>query len=267
VTPPGRPKGEYRRAQPEGTPMSRNANWLVPDWPVEGVSALMTTRHGGVSAAPFDSLNLGAAVNDDPGAVESNRARLARAVGATPVYLQQVHGTQVIRLAHGWSAAADASVTTQPGVACSVQVADCLPVLFAAPQGRGVGAAHAGWRGLAAGVLELTLQALCDAARCDASQVACWLGPCIGPDHFEVGADVLSAFGVAADGPSPEFVATSPGKWHADLAALARNRLRIAGVRGVHGGQWCTYADPVRFFSYRRDRVTGRMVACVWIER
>jgi YfiH family protein len=252
--------------------MKRDANWLVPDWPVEGVAALMSTRQGGVSAVPFDSLNLGAAVNDDPRAVESNRARFAEALSATPVYLRQVHGTRVIRLDDepvlqpGWSAAADASITTQPGLACSVQVADCLPVLFAAPHGLGVGAAHAGWRGLAAGVLEQTLQALCRAARCDASTVACWLGPCIGPGHFEVGVDVLNAFDVSVDVPGSEFVATGPGKWRADLAALARKRLLAAGVRGVHGGQWCTYADAGRFFSYRRDRITGRMAAAVWIE-
>lgn len=250
--------------------MNVDPNWLVPDWPVHGVSALMTTRQGGVSAAPFDSMNVGTAVEDDPMAVARNRDRLARALGATPVYLRQVHGTRVVRLDDSslrphWNAVADASITTQSGLACCVQVADCLPVLFAAPQGRGVGAAHAGWRGLAAGVLELTLQALCKVAQCDAAEVACWLGPCIGPRHFEVGADVLGAFGAAADAPGLEFVATAPGKWHADLAGLARQRLRTAGVQEVHGGTWCTYAEADRFFSYRRDRATGRMAASVWI--
>jgi polyphenol oxidase len=251
--------------------VSRDPNWLVPDWPVDGVSALMTTRHGGFSAAPFDGLNLGAAVGDDPMAVERNRARFIEAVGVRPVYLRQVHGTRVVRLDDdsalppGSLVEADASITTRPGVACCVQVADCLPVLFAAAQGRGVGAAHAGWRGLAAGVLERTLQELCEATSCDASQVTCWLGPCIGPRHFEVGADVLDAFGAARVTPGPEFAPGRPGKWLADLLALARVRLRAAGVARVRGGEWCTYTQADRFFSYRRDGVTGRMVAAVWL--
>lgn len=248
------------------------SHWLVPDWPVDGVSALMTTRHGGLSTGRFESMNVGSTVGDDPVVVARNRARLAGVIGANPVYLQQVHGTRVIQLDDdsvldpGWRAEADASVTTRPGRVCCVQVADCLPVLFAASHRRGVGAAHAGWRGLAAGVLERTLQVLCEAARCDASQVQCWLGPCIGPRNFEVGGEVLGAFGAAAAAPGNEFIATRPGKWLADLAALAGKRLRTAGVRSVRASGACTYADSDRFFSYRRDGATGRMAAAVWIE-
>jgi polyphenol oxidase len=243
---------------------------LRPDaaWP--GVGRAMTTRHGGASLAPFDSLNLGARVGDDPAAVAENRRRVAAACGATPVYLAQVHGRAVIRLSAADAEAgapehqADASITTEPGIACAVQVADCLPVLFAAPGGRAVGAAHAGWRGLAGGVLEATLAALCEAAGCEPTEVSAWLGASIGPANFEVGADVLEAFG----GAGARFVArATPGKWLADLPGLAIDRLRAAGVTQVSGGTWCTVADSSRFFSYRRDRVTGRMAALVWIER
>lgn len=250
-------------------------DWLVPEWAAPGVGALMTTRRGGVSAVPFDSFNLRAQTGDAPGSVASNQAQLARAIGATPVYLNQVHGARVALL--GWQDAlpgaaihdADASVTTQPGIACTVQVADCLPVLFAAPDGRAVGAAHAGWRGLAAGVLEATLRAVCEAADCEPSQVQAWLGACIGPAAFEVGDDVRAAFAAAAgagEAALPRFAAHRPGKWLADLPQLARDRLGAAGVRAVHGGTWCTLTDASRFFSFRRDRVTGRMAALVWIE-
>jgi hypothetical protein len=251
-------------------PRRRHPDWLAPVWAVANVGALMTTRHGGVSAAPFDSLNLRAAVGDDPQAVAENQRRLVQAIGARPVFLNQVHAAAVARLtaadAQPGAAVqtADASVTTEPGIACAMQVADCLPVLFAAPQGRAVGAAHAGWRGLARGVLEATLAAVCEAARCAPGDVQAWLGAGIGPAHFEVGSDVLEAFGAPAG--SPRFVARRPGKWLADLPALARDRLHAAGVRAVSGGDWCTVADASRFFSFRRDRITGRMAAVVWIE-
>ncbi|HEX7439161.1 MAG TPA: peptidoglycan editing factor PgeF, partial [Caldimonas sp.] len=164
--------------------------------------------------------------------------------------------------------AADASVTTEPGVACAVQVADCLPVLFAAPGGRAVGAAHAGWRGLAAGVLEATVGALCEAGDCAPDELQAWLGASIGPARFQVGADVLEAFGSdARAAAAPRFTPEQPGKWLADLALLATERLRAAGVAWVGGGGWCTVSDPSRFFSFRRDRVTGRMAAVVWIDR
>lgn len=231
----------------------------------------MTTRRGGVSAAPFDSLNLRAGVGDDAAAVLHNQSLLAQALGVTPVYLEQVHGSAVVRLtrADGQPGAAartaDASVTTDPQVACAVQVADCLPVLFAAPGA--VGAAHAGWRGLSQGVLQVAVAALCEAAGCEPGAVQAWLGPCIGPQHFEVGPDVLGAFALAPQpGDAQRFVPTVPGKWLADLPGLARSRLNAAGVTSIHGGAWCTVSCPSRFFSYRRDRLTGRMAAAVCLD-
>ena len=247
----------------------RHPDWLVPDWDAPGIGALMTTRAGGASRAPFEGMNLRFEVGDDPQSVAANRVTLAAACAAQPVWLDQVHGTRVVRLrgAGPADAPADASITTEPGIACVVQVADCLPVLFAADGARAVGAAHAGWRGLAGGVLEATLAGLCEAADCTPSQVQAWLGACIGPQHFEVGADVLAAFG-SPDHPARalHFTPTVPGKWLANLPGLARARLRAAGVERISGGAWCTYADASRFFSYRRDRVTGRMAAVVWIE-
>lgn len=260
--------------------MTAHPDWLRPDWRADRVGALMTTRHGGVSLPPFDSLNLRAAVGDDPQAVAQNQRRLADAIGARPIYLNQVHGANVVRLTAADLAPdalthdADGAVTTEPGIACTVQTADCLPVLFAAPGGRAVGAAHAGWRGLAAGVLEATLAQVCEAAQCAPEEVQAWLGACIGPTQFEVGPDVLVSFGVspeAVDVPqavdSPRFVAKAAGKWLADLPGLARDRLRAAGVRAISGGQGCTVTERSRFFSFRRDRITGRMAALVWIER
>jgi YfiH family protein len=165
---------------------------------------------------------------------------------------------------------ADASVCAEPGIACTVQVADCLPVLFAAPNGRGVAAAHAGWRGLAGGVLEAALQTLCEAAVCAPGEVEVWIGPGIGPREFEVGADVLQAFGAAPEAADPARFVPRPGrpdKWLADLPLLARDRLQAAGVEAISGGRWCTVSEPSRFFSFRRDGRTGRMAAAVWIPR
>jgi YfiH family protein len=245
--------------------------FLRPEWCVDRrVGALMSTREGGVSRAPYESLNLGRSVGDDVAAVAENRRRFTAALdGARPVWLSQVHGTRVLRLQvdDEGGATADASITTEPGIACTVSVADCLPVLFAAPHGRGVGAAHAGWRGLAAGVLEATLAALCDAAACTPAQLNAWLGPCIGARRFEVGADVLQAFGADAAhrfAPHPHTDQPSP-RWLADLPGLARDRLHAAGVRQLSGGAWCTVEDASRFFSFRRDRVTGRMAVAVWL--
>jgi YfiH family protein len=246
-------------------------DWLMPDWQLSGIGALMTTRAGGVSVAPFDSLNLRAAVGDDAAAVAHNRQIVERAIGAVPVYLNQVHGRGVVHLTRADTLAgapihdADASVTTERGIACAAQVADCLPVLFAAPGARAVAAAHAGWRGLALGVLEATLAAVCDAAACEPREVKAWLGACIGPTQFEVGPDVLEAFQATPD--SVHFRPRGQGKWLANLAGLARDRLHAAGVVDVSGGAWCTVSEPSRFFSFRRDRVTGRMAAFVWIER
>ena len=234
----------------------------------------MTTRRGGFSAAPFDSMNIRPGLGDDARAVQRNRELLAQSIGAMPVYLNQVHGARVVRLTQADAATgapvhtADACVTTERGIACTAQVADCLPVLFAAPGA--VAAAHAGWRGLAGGVIEATLAALCEAAACTPGDVQAWLGACIGPRRFEVGADVLAAFGAAAaDADSARFTRrVQPGaaKWLANLPQLARERLRAAGVTAVSGGTWCTVEDASRFFSYRRDGLTGRMVAVVWLD-
>jgi YfiH family protein len=247
-------------------------DWLAPDWDLPGVGAVMTTRRGGFSEPPFDSMNLRDGLGDDPQCVQRNQTLFASSIGAAPVFLHQVHGTTVVRLSAADAAPgapvheADASVTTEPGIACTAQVADCLPVLFAAPGG--VAAAHAGWRGLSSGVLEATLAALCRAANCQPADVQAWLGACIGPGRFEVGADVLRAFGAAKSRvDASRFRPHAPGKWLANLPRLARDRLQGQGVRAISGGQWCTAEDPSRFFSFRRDRITGRMAAAVWLSK
>jgi polyphenol oxidase len=254
--------------------------WLQPGDMPHNVRAFMTTRTGGVSLLPFDSMNVGARVGDDAAAVGHNRRLLAQALGCEAVYLHQVHGARVLRLtradanqaatvgadpslrAHDGQEA-DASFTTDVGVACAVQVADCMPVLLASRQGTVVGAAHAGWRGLAAGVVENTVQAMCKAAACEPHDLVAWLGPCIGPQHFEVGADVLAAFAGHAPCFKPAPRADGSMRWLADLPSIARARLTALGLTSIGGGGWCTVADRARFFSYRRDGVTGRHVAAV----
>lgn len=243
-------------------------DWLQGEWRQAGVASVMTTRAGGCSAAPWDSMNLGVAVNDDARHVALNRELFLQATGAVPVFMKQVHGTRVLRLTpeslNLTAIEADACVTTEQGLACTVQVADCLPVLLAA-QGA-VAAAHAGWRGLAAGIVEATVGALCEAAGCKPSQIECWLGACIGPASFEVGADVLEGFGVDPARADPlRYKPLRPGKWLANLPLLARDRLAGAGVTQVSGGTWCTIEDRSRFFSFRRDGVTGRMAAAIWL--
>lgn len=249
---------------------------IEPAWPggpPPGVAAAMSTRQGGVSAAPWESLNLGVAVGDDAAAVATNRARFGRALLARPVWLRQVHGKRVLRLdagtPEGPAEPADAAWTTEPGIACTVQVADCLPVLLATGDGRAVAAAHAGWRGLAGGVLEATVAALHEGAGVKPGELLAWLGPCIGPEAFEVGAEVLAGFGRApltADQPAFRWAPRVDGspRWRADLPQLARERLAALGVAAVavHGG--CTVAGESGFFSFRRDGVTGRMAAAVW---
>jgi polyphenol oxidase len=233
----------------------------------------MTTRHGGTSQPPFDSLNLHAGIGDDPGALLSNQAALQAAMNAQPVFLNQVHGIHVVRLTAADAIptaptqAADASFTTEPGVACVVRVADCLPVLFAAPMARAVAAAHAGWRGLSAGILQATLHELCAAAPCAPEEVQVWLGACIGPTRFEVGTDVLEAFGQSAQTfNSVTFAPYRPGKWLAHLPQLAQNALQAEGVRFISRADQCTFNQPSKFYSFRREPITGRMVAAVWIE-
>lgn len=239
-------------------------DWITPDWPAPPrVRALVTTRSGGVSIGPYASLNLGIAVNDDPKAVAENRARVRAHLPEEPRWLKQVHGAAVVA---GESVSAlveaDASVTRTPGVVCVIQMADCMPVLLATRDGSVIGIAHAGWRGLAGGVVERTIEAM----RADPAAMIAWLGPAIGPDTFEVGEEVRAAF-VAADPAAVDaFRPLDTGKWLADLFTLARQRLARAGLTAVHGGGLCTVSDPTRFFSHRRDRLTGRMGAFLWLE-
>lgn len=252
-------------------------SWLQPDWPVPTVHAVCSTRQGGASHAPYDSLNLGDHVGDVPQDVQSNRRRFAQALNVRPVFLQQVHGWDLVSLTKDTPDAtvADACITTYTDVACTIIVADCLPVLFTDPLGRVVGAAHAGWRGLAGaegvGVLETTVQALRESLRAQqqADTVWAWLGPCIGPTRFEVGAEVRAAFVTAQPQASQAFVphAEAPGKYWADLALLARQRLQALGVTQVWGNdgspRWCTVLNTDLFFSHRRDRVSGRFAAAI----
>ncbi len=250
---------------------------ITPDWPVPaGVRAWCSARSGGVSTGAFDSLNLGDHVGDAADAVALNRQRLAAQLQAGPVFLKQVHGWDVVDLVPGMADGleADASTSVALRLACTVMVADCLPVLLARADGSQVGAAHAGWRGLlgqgGAGVLE----AVCARLRADApgSELMAWLGPCIGPQAFEVGAEVFAAF-VGADAASAghfqALASAGPPKYLADLAGLARQRLAQAGVKRIYGNDssaaWCTVNNPSRFFSHRRDRGrSGRFAASIW---
>ncbi len=255
---------------PDGLP---TLPMLPMPWPglPERVGALSTTRQGGVSQPPYDDgaggggLNLATHVGDLPDAVAENRALLRSHLPAEPAWLTQVHGTRVLDAATVSNAPeADASITNQPGVVCAIMTADCLPVLLADADGRVVGAAHAGWRGLAAGVLQATVAAMRDAG---AGRLLAWLGPAIGPDAFEVGDDVRAAFAHLGPESAQAFrpVANATGKYLADLPMLARLALAEAGVSSVAGGSDCTVSDPARFYSFRRDRVTGRMASLIWI--
>jgi YfiH family protein len=226
----------------------------------------MTLRTGGVSAAPYDTLNLGIHVGDDPAAVTENRRRVRESqhLPSEPAWLEQVHGIDVANLDETHAPAmqrADAAFTQQAGPVCAIQVADCMPVLFAARDGTAVGAAHAGWRGLAGGVLEATIAAL---AR-PASDLIAWLGPAISQPYFEVGDEVRAAF-IAHDPAAAAAFARNPrDRWQCDLYTLARQRLAALGIAHISGGEHCTYADKTRFFSYRRDGRCGRMAALIWL--
>lgn len=238
-----------------------------PQWP--GVQYFCTTRAGGAGTAPHDTLNLGLRADDRPEVVQENRRRVRAAVPGEPLWLRQVHGAEVVDADAGPAAepAADASVTAARGRVLAVMVADCLPVFITDLDGTVVGAAHAGWRGLAGGVLEHTLRSL-RAKAPGARGWRAWIGPGIGPAAFEVGADVRAAF--AADGAEAQALFAPrpdrPGKWLADLPALALLRLRRAGVEDAHASGLCTVSDPGRFFSYRRDGTTGRMALLAWRE-
>lgn len=274
------------------------ADWLIPDWPAPAnVRAVFTTRSGGCSNSPWDSLNFGDHVGDMPEHVAANRAALQRAIASRPVFLKQVHGVGVEQLDMSTpdGTLADACITTQRGVACTVMVADCLPVLLTTTGGMCVAAAHAGWRGLAGvdlngevcreGVLETVFSRFSASKkpqaqskqRLVAPEIIAWLGPCIGPTAFEVGAEVMSLFGASQPGCREFFKPAGQGKYLADLAGLARARLQAMGVSQVYGNDstpaWCTVGDPLRFFSHRRDAgrggngfgTTGRMAACIWL--
>jgi len=238
--------------------------WIVPDWPVAAsVRALATTRAGGASRGRYAGLNLAMKVGDDPDAVEENRAVLRSHLPADPMWLDQVHGTDVVDLEGATPRPrADGAVARTRHRVCAVLTADCVPVLLAARGGGVVGVAHAGWRGLANGVIEATL------ARMDvpSGDVAAWLGPGISQAAYEVGAEVYDSFVARDPGARAAFRPGAPGKYHADLYTLARRRLGAAGVTMVHGGGFCTYAEPERFYSYRRDGVTGRMATLVWMD-
>ncbi len=267
-------------------PTLTEADCLRPAWQVSPrVRALVTTRAGGVSLPPYGrwidaseaagGLNLGLHTGDDPVHVMRNRARLVSLTDVRPAWLEQVHGDRIVNAEDvqlDAPAHADASVTTVPGIACLVMVADCLPVLLCDAHGRAVGAAHAGWRGLAAGIVEKTARRVADLAQCAPDTLHAYLGPAIGPHAFEVGDEVRDAFLAAAapaerEASASAFVARAgaPGKHWADLYELARLRLARLGVTRITGGDDCTVTDRERFYSYRRDRVTGRMAALIWL--
>ncbi len=240
---------------------------IQPDWPAPAnVRCVSTTRAGGVSTGRYASLNLGKSSGDDLAAVEQNRQRLYTALHlpAQPSWIHQVHGPRVVRAPlDAATPEADACFTTETAVVCLVQTADCLPVLFCDDAGTTVAAAHAGWRGIAAGVLENTVRAL----PAPPETLIAWLGPAIGPDAFEVGDEVRDAFvGASTDARSAFKRGANDSKWMCDLYALARLRLRDAGVARTFGGGLCTYSDAQRFFSYRRDGACGRMATLIWIE-
>lgn len=238
--------------------------FLIPDWPAPaGIRACVTTRAGGVSLAPFDSLNLGDHVDDDPLAVAANRQRLTHIFDVQPAWLSQVHGVVVAPASPGRVVEADANWTSTPGIACTVMTADCLPALFCNRAGTRVAAAHAGWRGLAAGVLEATAKSL----NVEPQEILVWLGPAIGPTAFEVGGEVREVFVQDLPQSAAAFVPSiNPGRFMADIYELARLRLARCGITAVYGGGYCTVTDP-RFFSYRRSPRTGRFASLVWIER
>ena len=272
---------------------SFHPDWLIPDWPAPaGVKAVFTTRSGGVSTVPFDSMNLGRHVGDLPASVNANRKLLKIATGTThAVFLNQVHGArvQLIDPSTADGQAADACATAHRNLACTVMVADCLPVLLTSPDGTRVAAAHAGWRGLAGrcasgglGVIESVYESFNaswqhERAQ-DATKIIVWLGPCIGPAAFEVGEEVKAAFEARQPQAARCFTAVGPGKYLADLPGLARLRLQALGVTQVYGNDgsapWCTVGNPSRFFSHRRDAgipgngfaTTGRMAACIWLD-
>jgi hypothetical protein len=246
--------------------MSIPPGWIVPDWPVPWrVRALITTRAGGVSTGAYSGWNFGDHVGDDARAVARNRDALRQWLPDEPVWLRQVHGTRVIEAGPGSAGEqADAAVARESGRVCAVLTADCLPVLLADAGGSAVAIAHAGWRGLAAGVIENAVRALGEGGIGCGSLIA-YLGPAIGAGAYEVGSEVFEAFAKADPGAATAFAPHGPGKFLADITLLARQRLERLGVRHIYGGTQCTYNDPARFYSFRRDGATGRMASLVWM--
>lgn len=239
------------------------SDWLIPDWPAPaGIKSCVTTRSGGVSLAPFDSFNLGDHVDDDPEAVAANRLRLTSQLDIQAAWLKQVHGTVVAEADPTQVVEADASWTATPAIACTIMTADCLPALFCDRAGNRVAAAHAGWRGLAAGVLE----AAADSLEVAPDQILVWLGPAIGQASFEVGGEVREAFISTHPQTDAAFIPSkNPGRFMADIYALARLRLAAHGITAVYGGGFDTVTDP-RFYSYRQSARNGRFASLIWIE-
>lgn len=236
---------------------------IVPDWPTPpNVRALQTTRLGGISEGPYASLNLGDHVADDPMRVAANRQRLTPWLPSEPLWLRQVHGTAVVHAEQaGCLPQADAAVTGATNAVCVVMTADCLPLLICDRSGSKVAAVHAGWRGLQAGVIEAAVTQM----KVQSADLMVWLGPAIGPQAFEVGAEVRQAFVSQHAEAERAFVPAGDGKWLANLYLLARQRLETMGIFAIYGGDLCTYTDAQRFFSYRRDGVTGRMASMIWL--
>jgi polyphenol oxidase len=236
---------------------------IVPDWPAPAaVRALVTTREGGVSEGRYASMNLGSHVGDDPARVAANRARLRQQLPAEPLWLHQVHGVSVADASSAVSGdTADAAVAHASGPVLAILTADCLPVLLCHRDASAIGIAHAGWRGLAAGVIERTIEAL----RVPPAEVIAWLGPAIGPRAYEVGTEVRDAFVRIDANADAAFTAGRPGHHWADLYRLARQRLEKTGIMSIHGGHHCTFTEKERFFSYRRDGETGRMASLIWL--
>jgi polyphenol oxidase len=244
--------------------MSLPSTWIVPGWPApKNVRTLITTRQGGASLGPYASMNLGLAVNDEPATVQANRAFLRSHLPGDARWLRQVHGTRAIDEAQWHNGiAADACVTRAANVVCAVMSADCIPVLLCDRDGHAAAAAHAGWRGLSAGILESTVRAM----EVSPALLHAYLGPAIGPSAFEVGNDVYETFTQHDPRATTAFESVSAGKWLCDLFCLARQRLMDLGIQSIHGGEYCTYSNPELFFSHRRDKVTGRMAALIWLQ-
>jgi len=269
VGPQGDPGDTLIRNWPLASDTAGALSGLCPQWPAPvNVHAVSTLRSGGVSTGPYQGLNLGDHVGDVPGSVSENRRRLQRALRlpSAPAWLSQVHGTTVVDAARPGSVAtgfpqADATMTTEVGIVCAVLTADCLPLVLCDRQGTRVAAVHAGWRGLAAGIIERTVEAL----DVPALELLVWMGPAIGPTAFEVGTEVRERFTVHDPASQQAFQPGNQDRYLADITLLARQRLQRLGIEAIYGGRWCTYSQPESFYSYRRDGDTGRMATLIWM--